>query len=371
MDNPLKKFFASNPLQGLFQSKSATESVVGIDIGSSSIKAVQIKKKAGRAVLETYGAIALGPYAQTDIGAVTNLTGDILSKAIIDVIKESSITTKDGGISIPSSASLVFVISLPATIGDADLTNVVQTEARKYIPVPITEVSLDFWRIPKDEFAPEGIEEKIEVLVVAIHKETITKYQEMVTKSELSTDFFELEIFSSIRSVWTGERMPALLMDLGASKTKLSIVEHGIIKQFHVVNRGAVDITNGIATAMNVPFSRAEELKRQYGLIGDNGEGKTVSDTARISIDYILGETNSVLLNYEKKYNKPVTKVILIGGGAMLQGIKDAAAEQFRINVVQSDPFAKVEAPAFLTPVLAATGPEFAVALGLALRKLQ
>jgi Tfp pilus assembly PilM family ATPase len=79
--------------------KETVDSVLGIDIGSSSVKVVQLRKKNGKAILETYGALSLGPYANTDIGTVTNLPTDILAKALIDVLKESNTTTSNGALS--------------------------------------------------------------------------------------------------------------------------------------------------------------------------------------------------------------------------------------------------------------------------------
>lgn len=358
--------------------KSPTPSVVGIDIGSSSIKVVQIKKKGGKAVLETYGALSLGPYATLSIGQITNLPADKLAQALLDVLRETSVTTKQSAISIPSAASLVFTIELPSAVTQDQFATAIPTEARKYIPVPISEVSLDWWAIPKQESEFEDasnptettLSTKNEVLVVAIHNDVITKYRDIVKKVDLTTDFFEIEIFSSIRSVLGHEMSPILLMDLGASKTKLSIVDHGIVRSFHIINRGGQDMTFSLSKAMNIPFDKAEQMKREYGL-SPNSPDKNVGEILRLQLDYIFSETSSVILNFEKKYNKSVSKVIISGGGALLHGFKEYAAGNFRSDVLLGDPFSKTEAPAFLQQLLSQTGPEFAVAIGLALRDLQ
>ncbi|MBP9748371.1 MAG: pilus assembly protein PilM, partial [Candidatus Pacebacteria bacterium] len=87
--------------------------------------------------------------------------------------------------------------------------------------------------------------------------------------------------------------------------------------------------------------------------------------------NYIFQEANSVLLSYEKKHGRIISKVIFTGGGSMMKGLTEVAANNFRAQVSIGHPFSKVGAPAFLSKVLEAVGPEFAVALGLALRKLQ
>jgi type IV pilus assembly protein PilM len=375
MDNPFKKIISGG--LSLFKNTQG-ESVIGIDIGTSSIKVVQLKKKNGKAVLETYGALSLGPYAELAVGQVTNLSSDKLAQAITDVLRETSATTKDSAISIPSSASLIFTIELPSSIKESDIKSTVPTEARKYIPVPISEVSLDWWAIPKKQESFEDStdpnakinEEKNEVLVVAIHNDTIAKYQEVVKKADIQASFFEIEIFSAVRSCFGHEMASVLLMDFGASKTKLSIVEHGVVRSFHIVNRGSQDLTMSLSKSLAITFEKAEQLKREFGL-SINAEDHNISEICRLGLDYIFSESNSVVLNYEKKYNKTISKVIITGGGTLLKGFPEYATSNFRSPVELGNPFAKTEAPAFLEQILSQTGPEFAVALGLALRKLQ
>lgn len=374
MPNPFSSITKSLPKIGSIFSSSKEESVLGIDIGSSSIKIVQLKKKKGRAVLETYGTLALGPYANTDVGRLTNLDSKVLSTALTDLLRETNTTTMKGAMSIPSSSSLIFVLELPRGIDEKQLPSIISTEARKYIPVSITEVTLDWWVIPEREAElgdnPGGEDsQKMEILVAAIHNETVQKYKDIAVSTAISPEFFEIEVFSSVRSTFSHDLSTTLLVDIGAMKTKLSVVEFGIVKRFHIVNRGSHDISNSLASSMNIPFSKAEDLKRDTGLLGI-GENKTVSDIAKLSIDYIFSEINTVVLSYERKYNRPISKVILVGGGSLLKGLEDYAKTFFRSEVSLGNPFSKVEAPAFLEGVLKEVGPEFSVAIGLAERSL-
>ncbi len=355
---------------------SGSETAVGVDVGTSSIKLVQLKKKGGRAVLETYSTLALGPYAETDVGAVTNLPSETLQKAIADALKEGSISTTDAAFSIPASASLIFLLDLPAAISESQLPEIVPTEARKFIPVPVSEVTLDYWVIPHrqegfyEEKKDDGtIAEHSEVLTAAIHNETLSKYRDLADKSGLSADVFEIEVFSSIRSTFSHELSAVLLMDVGASKTKLAIVEYGIVKSFHIVNRGSFDVSNAIMRSLSVPFAKAEDLKRTVGLLG-NGTDRAASDAARLTVETIFTETQTTIAAFERKYQKPISKIILTGAGSLMPGFAERAAEVFRTEVARGNPFEKVEVPEFVQKVLAETGPEFAVALGLALRKL-
>ena len=360
---------------------------LGIDIGSSAIKIVQIKKKNSQAVLETYGELALGPYGGAGVGQAVSLPPDKLAQALSDLMKEKevNITTRKCGISIPFSSSLMSVIEMPE-VSPKQLSVMVPLEARKYIPVPISEVMLDWSVIPKSDvsqIAPEPNGEsslapdsslisptatpKMDVLVVAIHRETIARYQEIVAKAGLEAGFFEIEIFSTMRSVLDETLRPVLIMDMGAASTKLYIVERGIIRTSHTVNRGAQDITRTLAQALNIPAERAEIMKREAGLLGPD---KNITDTMSLALDYIFAEVNNVLLSFEKKYNKTVAKALLVGGGAALKGLSDVAKNNLKTEVSLGLPFNKISAPAFLENVLRETGPEFAVSIGLALRKL-
>ncbi|KKR79484.1 MAG: Type IV pilus assembly protein PilM [Candidatus Nomurabacteria bacterium GW2011_GWA2_40_9] len=376
MDNPFKKFFgsATNFLAG-----GDNQNAVGIDIGSSAIKVVEIKKKGGKAVLETYGAIALGPYAGVDMGRVTNLPIEKIIEALKEVLKQSGVTTNSVVISIPVQSSLVFTIDLPPQIKTEEMSAIVSTEARKYIPVPITEVALDYFVLPQKETSFEEANNpdttvspvgKTEVLVVAIQNDAISKIRSIISQCNLEASFLEMEIFSSVRANFEHELSPVLLIDFGASRTKLSIVEFGMIKSYHTVNRGSADITDSISKSLSIPFPKAEEKKQEFGLFGDPAE-KSIADIIKVHIDYIFGETNNVLLGYEKKYNRTISKVIFTGGGSLLKGFREVAESNFRAEIEIGHPFSKVGAPIFLEKVLDTAGPEFAVALGLALRKLQ
>lgn len=355
------------------------ESAVGIDIGTSAIKVVEIRKKKGKAVLETYGAISLGPYADLDMGRVTNLPSDKIVVALKEVLKQSGVTTSSAAFSIPMQSSLIFMIELPAQVKEGEMSSIIPTEARKYIPMQITEVSLDYFILPKRESSFEEINnpdlealpsDKTQVLVVATQNDAISKYRSIVSECELEASFFEIEIFSSVRANFEHELSLVLLMDFGASRTKISLVEFGMVKNCHTINRGGADISSSISQSLGIPFPEAEKMKKEFGLFGNMTE-KTLSDIIVLHTNYIFSETNNVLLAYERSHNRTISKVILSGGGALLKGLKEVAANNFKAEVEIGHSFSKVSAPAFLEKVLENMGPEFAVALGLALRKLQ
>lgn len=370
-------------LFGLFGgANKESPSVLGVDIGSSAIKVVQIKKKNGQAVLETYGELALGPYGNAAIGQAVQLPPEKIASAIADLMKEKevNVTTKLAGISIPFASSLMSVIELPE-VPPKQLATMVPLEARKYIPVPISEVMLDWSVIPKPDDVENPVEpelgtavapadkiKKIDVLVVAIHNDTIARYQKIIQDSGLMAGFFEIEVFSTMRSSVEEGLQPVMVMDMGAASTKLYVIERGVIKASHTVNRGAQDITSAIAQSLGLPIERAEVMKRE---VGATGSDKTLTGIITLVLDFIFAEANRTLLGFEKKYNKSVSKVILVGGGAALKGLQDLAKTAFKTEAELGNPFGKLATPAFIEQVLKETGPEFAVAIGAALRKLQ
>jgi len=375
--------FLKNIFSGLLKNRNGGDSAIGVDIGSSAIKVVEIKKKGGKAVLETYGAIALGPYGDLDAGRVTNLPVEKTVLALEEVLKQAAVTSNSLAMAIPVQSSLIFTIELPSQVSSAEIAAIVPTEARKYIPVPITEVSIDYFILPKKEasFSEMNAEvnntnsteekaEKINVLVVATQNDAVAKYRSIISQANLEASFFEIETFSSIRANFEHELSPVLLMDFGASRTKLSIVEFGLIKVFHTIERGGADISNSISKSLGITFAEAEKKKKDFGFFGSSTE-KSLSDIIKLHIDYIFSETNSVLLGYEKKYDRTISKVILTGGGCLLKGLKEIAVSNFQAEIEIGHPFSKVGAPEFLEKVLENMGPEFAVALGVALRKLQ
>ena len=364
--------------------KAAESSVIGIDIGASSAKIVQVRSSRGAAILETYGEIALGPYGQQAIGKAVKLTPEKIAEALIDVMREANVTGREGGLSIPFSSSLVSVVDLPH-VQPEQLKRMIPIEARKYIPIPISEVTLDWFVIPHEEgeqSAFDRVEAKTplqakgdEVLLVAIHNETLKNYQIVATNAALKINFYEIEIFSAVRSSLAHGIAPVLVVDLGAATTKIYVVERGIVRSSHLLSSGGQHMTENLARSLGWDFEKAERVKRERGLLDSNAYSPDENDkikTALLStLSRVFSEVNRVLLSYGQRYNKNVSRVVLAGGGASLPGIAEIAHANLSAEVEIANPFSHTEAPAFLEQVLREIGPGFAVAVGVALRKLK
>jgi type IV pilus assembly protein PilM len=356
-----------------FLGTSAGDAICGVDIGSSSIKVVEIKRKDGVVVLQTYGELALGPFAGKEAGQVIQLNQEVISEAIKSLFKEAKVTAKKIFFSTRSASSLVFVLEVPS-VSEREIAALLPNEMRKYIPVPVNEVVLDWWIIPHEidvalGHVSENEKPKREVLVAAVHRDTVKTYQEIVSAASLQSTGFEIEMFSTVRSSVRYDLNATLVLDMGASSTRVAIIESGIMRSFHTIQRGSHYITQAIATSRSIPFTQAENRKRSVGLLG-SGDDEEISAIARMTVNHIISEAQGVILGYEKKYGRPIQKVVLTGGGSLLKGFTDVAQEAFRANVTLCTPFQKTQAPQFLRDTLETVGPSFAVSVGLALRGL-
>jgi type IV pilus assembly protein PilM len=357
-------------------------SVLGVDIGTSAIKIVQVKKQGGGAVLENYGALALGPYANLEVGQSTSLSSRRIIEALRDLIREIETNVKDAAIAIPLKDTMISSIEMP-NVGKKQLESMVPIEARKHIPVPMSEVALNFWVMPQEESksipAQASTDKKnkndnsdkdsVEVLIAAIHNDSINKYQEIEKGAGVKAKLFEIEIFSTIRSLIGNDTGPIMIIDIGAGITKIATVEYGILRGSHIINRGSQDITRALSMAFGLSIEKAEELKRDPSLLDEETKKRFV-DIVSLPFGHIFSEANSVLLDYQKKHNKVINKVIFSGGGVLIPGFSDIAKNVFKTEVIVGDPFARLEAPVFLRETLKSAGPEFSVAVGLALEAI-
>src|ERR1017187_10004740 len=156
-------------------------SVLGLDIGSSSLKVVQLRREKGAAILETYGELSLGPYGGVEVGQATNLAAEKIAETLHDLLREANVTTTSAGVSIPFSRSLLTLVDLPRAKTSQEQKTIVELEARKYIPVPVSEVQLDWFVIPDALSEGKELNPKVKVLIVAVHNDELELLRKVVT----------------------------------------------------------------------------------------------------------------------------------------------------------------------------------------------
>ena len=346
------------------------KSVLGLDIGSSFIKLVQLRKEQERAILETYGEIALGPYAKMKIGQNIKLPPDMIAQAVKDLMKESNSKIGITRVSIPLKSSFVKIMTLPFSREKNVSADVVIMEARRHIPIPVSEVVLDWWIIPENENDLEKSGEKeTEVLLVAIHNDVIREYKEIISKAGLTATSFEIESFSLVRSGISRGSSTIAVMDIGSAAVKMAIVDYGVMKSSVLINKGSQDLTLALSQSLGVDFAKAEEMKRGIGL-SDLPEHQDIVAVMEPILDYIFHEAAVFLKDFQNKYGRSASKVIFSGGGSLLKGLAVYGVKKLTIEVEYANHFGKTEHPAFLSGVLKGVGPDFSVAAGLALGEL-
>ena len=360
---------------------SGSKSAVGIDIGSSAIKVVQARKEKGVAVLETYGSLSIGPYVEgAEIGQYANANEEVLHTVLSALLEEAKVTGSIVCVSIPFHSSLISLIEVPF-LSDEKIAQLIPFEAKRYIPVPLEDVSIDWFVVPRALLDSDDAsifqdeknislaekDNKRKVLLIAIHNHELIKYKNILNQTKLYPNFFEIEIFSTLRSSVYESRLPIIIIDIGARTSKFYVIEHGVILQSLFINQGGQSITNAIQQKENISFKEAESKKREFGFsIADKETRYAMS----LITDEILAEASTAITNFEKRYRRFISKIILTGGGASMKGILEETKAKTKVEVEISDPFGRLRHPAVLSDVLRESGSEFSVAVGATLRAL-
>jgi type IV pilus assembly protein PilM len=358
-------------MQISFNKNSATDAI-GLDIGTSSIKVVQLKRERESIVLETYGEIALGPYSGLAIGQATQLGDEKLIQAITDLFREAKVTSKVATLAIDSSAVFVSVVAVPK-VSDTELKTMMPLEARKFLPIPLTEVQVDWWHVPlgTDEASikKDAESKNMEMVLAAVKNDTLEMYNRITTKLGLVNTEFEIPGFSLVRSIVPTSEKLVICVDIGANQTTISLVRSNIVIDMHVLSKGSQDSTIQISQSLAIPIETAEETKRTFGYKGDNAN-PYLKEVMELSSYPLFGEVARLSLMFERKYNQSIEGILLVGGGARLPGVMDMYNQVVHIPGRTGTPFDQIKVPDFLQEMMKQIGPSYAVAVGLALKKL-
>lgn len=348
--------------------------VVGIDIGSSSIKVVELEDKKGVLTLNTYGELQLGPYAGKHIGESVLPTPKQEQEAVVDVLRESSVEAKRAVYAMPLSSSFVTNVHIEAE-PNADISSMVRIEARKVIPVSLSEITLDWAEVEPAESQADKTKittgEKVDrsVLIAAIQNAALERFKVLMQFVTLPQPPTEIECFSAIRALHSNANADEAVIDIGAVSSKLYIAKGGLLMRMHRIRAGGAIATNRIASVLNVSFEEAELLKQQANRNATNfADIKRAHDS---SYERTFREFAQVLREYEAKTGISINTVHLSGGGALFPGTDSFVSGIIGRPVVKAHPFAKVSYPAFMQDTIKEIGPTFSVALGAALRSFE
>lgn len=359
-------FDFKNVLSSFISSKeSAPTSVMGIDVGSSSIKVVELEKTQKALSLRTYGELQLGPYANKKLGEAVVLPPEKLTEAVVDVIREAGVKATSGVLAIPLNSSFVTVV--PVSVKETeDIKAKIHGEARKYIPVPLSDVMLDW-----SELRTYG-DEKVtvhEILLAAIQSADFTRYKKLMSDVKMYSQPAEIEVFSTIRGIFRPDDTSVAVIDLGAETSKLYVAVGGALERIHRVYEGGSAATKKISTLLNVDFEEAENRKRAYH---PDAEGAADIKKAYFStVDRSFQEFKRAIEQYEARQSETVNRIVITGGAAAFPGVEQYFGEILGRPVVKAEPFGKVAYPAFMEDVLKEAGLSFATALGAATRPFE
>jgi type IV pilus assembly protein PilM len=339
--------------------------VVGIDFGSSSVKVVEVEKVEGILSLSTYGELQLGPYGQLGMGNAVKLPLQKRIEALVDVLRESKVTAQTSILSLPLSDSFVTIIPLQAK-GDEDITPRVHVEARKYIPVPLSDVALEWSELSQEE---KGSNLTREVLLVAILNEALRDMNALGESVSMSSRRSELEIFSTLRAVTKESDAAVAIIDIGARTSKLYIAEGGFLQRIHRVQTGGSYVTQALATQKGISFEDAENMKRSVS--SQSQDGQVIKKIMSSVFERSFQEFKRVLQQHEMRTHKPVSRIALTGGAVLHADFVVLARYCFEREVEITNPFTKIGYPAFMEDTLASIAPIFTVALGAALQSFE
>ncbi len=346
----------------LFQ-KNDTGQVVGVDIGKSSIKAVQLKKEDGKIKLVTYGEIFLGSFVGQADGKSVQAGEDLIVSAIVSLFKEAKITAKKAIFSVDPASTFVTTIPIPRSAVD-NISTVLSFEARKYLPVPLSTVDIDHWFIPNGMF--EDDPKMMQAVLAAIKHETLTLYSRIAQRLGIVDPLFEIEAFSLSRSLLSQDPF-SVVIDIGSQYSTVTLSHKGVILDVHLIPRGSQESTIQLSKALSISEDEAEKYKREIGYYGDPSN-PYIAEVMKLSTYPLFGDIGRLLLMYERKYNQIVDKIVFTGAGSRVQGILDTAKEVLKGNLLLADPFLKVDTPVFLHEMLKRVGSTYAVSVGLALK---
>lgn len=345
---------------------------LGVDIGTSAIKAVELKVDGGVPVLTNYA------WMSTENLKDGENYENVLSKCLAKMTKEAGFKSKEVNIAVPSFGGLITLLEFPSSIRN-DLAQAIKFEAYKYVPTPMEEVVLS-WDIVSEEdkegkiqknFSQENSEKngnvapgKIQVMLVAASRNKVFGCENLVKNAGLNLRGIEIESFSMARSLIGNDQGNFIILDIGSRICNIILVEKGIIKVNRNIDAGGKDITRIIAQNMGVSEERAESMKK-------TGKDFFSKETGMVFpvLESISGEISRAISSYYKSDSKSkIDAIILSGGTANFFGIDKYFSEKLGIKAVVGNPFSRLNYDKKLEPIIGKMGTQFSVAIGLALK---
>lgn len=340
--------------------------ILGLDIGFSSIKLVALAKEN-----QAFKLVSLGSIPSPVPGMLSDTDTDL--EAVADAIKKivSATHIEERGVvaALPESKVFTRVIDDLPYMTDSELSQAISYAAEEFIPMPLSEVNLNWQILFRSGSTSKG--GKTVALVVASPKSAVAKYIKVLQLAGLRAKALETEIIAVTRSlVGSNPFSPTtLIVQLGATTTDYATVSKGLIWLTRSISTGGMALTRALAQHFNFELSQAEEYKKVYGLLEDQLEGK-VFEALKSVVDIIVGESKRTIQAFEVKYpQNPIKRVVLSGGGAKMPGLVVYFANSLGMEVQEADPWYSIAKDKEMTNKLSRDAPSYSAAVGLALRE--
>jgi type IV pilus assembly protein PilM len=343
------------------------KALVGLDIGSSAVKAVEVKPSGKGYKVTAFGTEQIPPDSIVD-GAI--IDGASVADAIRRLFETRKIQTKDVALSLSGNAVIVKKISLPV-MTETELAESIYWEAEQYVPFDIQDVNLDY-QILDPGNAAAG--KTMDVLLVAAKKEKIADYTGVIAQAGRSAVVVDVDAFALQNAFEVNYGIEpgqvVVLLNAGASATNINIL-HGDQSVFtRDISIGGNAYTEALQKELNLPFEQADRLKR-----GEPAGGVSFDDARPV----LRAVSENVMLEIQKTFDffkataasERIDRIVVSGGAARAEGFLEMLTERFEVPVELFDPFKKVafDPARFQVGAAEAVAPTAAVAVGLALRR--
>lgn len=333
---------------------------VGLDIGSKTIKMVELAKDGGKWKLRSSGIVGYSGNSIEHMKDEKELTA--LSGLIKKLHKESNVSSKEIAISLPEPQVFTRTIKFPL-LTDQEVASAVKWEAEQYIPIPINEAIIQHQILERRENTspPEVL-----VLLVAAPRILVEKYVKATQTAGLTVVAVETALMALVRSLAPADQT-VLLVDFGARSTDIAIAKNGLLSFSRSVPTAGEAFTRAVAQSLGVETKQAEEYKRTYGLSGSQLEGK-ISGALGPIFRLVADEIKKAIQFYqtEEKGGSPQA-VVLSGGTSGLPEAISTLSKSLGIEVVVGNPFSKILIDPETAKKIAPYAPLYSIALGLAL----
>ena len=343
--------------------------IIGLDIGSSSVKLVKLKESGKSFQLERFG---IQPLATELIVDGTIMDAGMVVDAIKALIAEQKIKTKTAAISLSGNAVIVKKITLPAMSED-ELAESIKWEAEQYIPFDINDVNVDFQILGSAQGA-EG-QPQINVVLVAVKKDKLNDYTALVTEAGLDPLVVDIDAFA-IENMYginydAGHGEITALINIGASIMNINILKDGTFAFARDISIGGNRYTETIQKELGLSYEEAEKAKK-----GEAVEGVQADDSQRV-INTVSAElaseiTRSFDFFRTTSAHENIDKILISGGCSMLNGIAPFLSDKLGIGVELANPFKniKINPKDFDPEYIQHAAPIAGVAVGLAMRRV-